>query len=340
QLARVAFNPSSLPDEFGPDPKGSLPARARPGSEAAALPRAATQTPLPLEVTGRTESSPGIETPAVAPAGPAPKRPSVNPFARKRSIWPALVGLGLLIGAVVAFFSFAPSRTAGAPPASSVAAPEPTPPKQAGAGAVSRLPSSPAQSLNACVRSYFADETFAPAAQLEFVCEPGDHRNTTNKLYELSEAKADLEAARLAAQAANARPDEPDGGFQVDTVMGDAGGGRIRRPLGWYELLSTAVVRKGCCPNAAPVTLPETTGWCEQLQDVVRDLADDSARSGDLAPRVKRFDKAVDCLFANRVRRPYNEYKTVPLTPENRAAFQKFLSHAAVSDAQRRTLLP
>src|SRR5688572_14231724 len=29
QLGRVAFNPSSLPDQFGPDPKGSLPVRAR-----------------------------------------------------------------------------------------------------------------------------------------------------------------------------------------------------------------------------------------------------------------------------------------------------------------------
>ena len=186
--------------------------------------------------------------------------------------------------------------------------------------------------------SYFADETFAPAAQLAFVCEAGDLRDTTNKLYELSEAQADLEAARLEAQAKSLGPQKPAGDFQVDTVMSDAGS-RTRRPLGWYELLATAVIREGCCPNAAPVTLPETTGWCEQLQDVVRDLADDSARSGDLAPRVKRFDKAVDCLFANRVRRPY-EYKTAPLTEENRSAFQQFLSHAAVSDAQRRTLLP
>lgn len=340
QLGRVAFNPSSLPDQFGPDQKGSLPVRARVASDATL--RQATQTPVPAEVVGETESSPGIETPALAPAVPAPKRPSVNPFAKKRSIWPVLLGLGLVIGAVAAFFSFGPARNGGATPASSAAVAEPAAPKPSASTALaSRAPSSPAQSLNACVQSYFADETFAPAVQLGFVCEPGDHRDTTNKLFELSEAKADLEARRLEALADAAPPQQkPDGGFQVDTVVSDAGGGRVRRPLGWYELLSTAIVRKGCCPNAVPVTLPETTGWCEQLQDVVRDLADDSARAGDLAPRVKRFDKAVDCLFANRVRRPYNEYKTAPLTPENRSAFQQFLSHAAVSDAQRRTLLP
>lgn len=339
QLGRVAFNASTLPDQFGPDPKASLPVRARLAHEAPPAP-SATQTPLPVDAGGSSESSPGIETPAAAPAVPVPKRPSVNPFAKKRSIWPVLLGLGLVIGLVVAFFSFGPSRMSGSTPAPSAMVPEALPKPPASSTVASRAPSSPAQSLNACVRSYFAEETFAAGAQLEFVCQAGDHRDTTNKLYELSEAKADLEAERLAAQAAKATPEKPDGGFQVDTVMGDAGGGRIRRPLGWYELLSTAIIRKGCCPNAAPVTLPETTGWCEQLQDVVRDLADDSARSGDLAPRVKRFDKAVDCLFANRVRRPYNEYKTAPLTPEARTAFQKFLAHAAVSDAQRRTLLP
>lgn len=336
QLGRVAFNPSSLPDQFGPDLKSTPALRAR-VSDPTPLP-GATQTPLPVGVAGSTESSPGIETPAMPAAVPAPKRPSVNPFAKKRSIWPVLLGLGLVLGAVAAFFSFGPMRKTNSGPAPSALVPEVAAPKQASSAAVSRPPSSPAQSLNACVRSYFAEGTFAPGAQFDFVCAAGDHRDTTNKLYELSEAKADLEAERLAAQAASAQPEKPDGGFQVDTVMGDAGGGRIRRPLGWYELLSTAIVREGCCPNAAPVKLPETTGWCEQLQDVVRDLADDSARAGDLAPRVKRFDKAVDCLFANRVRRPYNEYKTAPLTPEARSAFQQFLAHAAVSDAQRRTL--
>ena len=336
QLGRVAFNPSSLPDEFGPDAKPSLRLQPRAPSELGRV--VPTETPLPLDQAGSTESSPGIETPATAVATQAPKRPSVNPFAKKRSTWPVLMGLGLVIGAAVAFFSFGQSKNGVLPAASSVASDSPAPKASARTEAVPRAPASPIQSLNACVRSYFADETFAPAAQLAFVCEGGDHRDTTNKLYELSEAKADLEAERLEAHAKSLAPQKPAGDFQVDTVMSDAGS-RIRRPLGWYELLGTAVIREGCCPSAAPVTLPETTGWCEQLQDVVRDLADDSARSGDLAPRVKRFDKAVDCLFANRVRRPY-EYKTAPLTDENRGAFQKFLSHAAVSDAQRRTLLP
>jgi hypothetical protein len=186
------------------------------------------------------------------------------------------------------------------------------------------------------VASYFEAETFLPGAQFGFVCGAGDHRDMTTKLYELAEARKDVERKAETGPGAPSASVAP-AGFKVDTVMGDAGPQDIRRSLGWYELLSAAVIRKGCCPTATPVTLPETVGWCEQLQDVVRDLADDSARSGDLSPRVKRFDKAVDCLFANRVRRPY-EYKKFPLADENRQAFQKFLAHAAVSDAKRRLL--
>lgn len=334
QLGRVAFDAAHLPDEFHADLPSAVPGQ----SNAKPMPPVAPADAIPApDVPAAAESSPGIETSA-APAVPAPiKRHSVNPFAKKKSAWPVLLGLCLVLGAVAAFFSMNRSGNADAAP-SAVAALSSRAPEPAAASSTPPASHSPTQSLNACVRSYFADDTFAVAAQLEFVCESGDHRNVTTKLFELSEAKADLERQQTDADAGAPKAEQPDGGFQVDTVKAEAGPERVRRPLGWYELLSTAIIRKGCCPNAAPVTLPETTGWCEQLQDVVRDLADDSARSGDLAPRVKRFDKAVDCLFANRVRRPYTEYKTAPLTEENRAAFQQFLSHAAVSDAQRRTL--
>jgi hypothetical protein len=79
--------------------------------------------------------------------------------------------------------------------------------------------------------------------------------------------------------------------------------------------------------------LPETSGWCEQLQTVVRRIADDSGKAGDLAPDARSFDKAVSCLFANKVARVYG-YEKAP-SDANRQAFQQFLSRAAISEARR-----
>ena len=103
--------------------------------------------------------------------------------------------------------------------------------------------------------------------------------------------------------------------------------------LDWYELPATAIIRRHCCAAAAPLTLPESAGWCEQLQSAVRRVADDSSKAVDLAPAARDFDKAVNCLFANKIARPYAYEK--PPTDLNRAAFQQFLGRAAVSDARR-----
>jgi hypothetical protein len=103
--------------------------------------------------------------------------------------------------------------------------------------------------------------------------------------------------------------------------------------LDWYELPATAIIRKSCCDGATPVILPETPGWCEQLQTVVRRIADDSSKAGDLAPGARAFDKAVACLFANKVGKWY-AYEKAP-TDANRQAFQQFLSRAAISEARR-----
>ena len=121
-------------------------------------------------------------------------------------------------------------------------------------------------------------------------------------------------------------------GAEVGKADAGAGGAHVSG-LDWYELPAAAIIRRSCCPNAAPVALPETPGWCEQLQAVVRRIADDSAKSGDLAPDARSFDKAVTCLFANKVARSY-AYEKAP-TEANRAAFQQFLSRAAISEARR-----
>ena len=110
-------------------------------------------------------------------------------------------------------------------------------------------------------------------------------------------------------------------------------GGTTNQRFGWYELPMAAIIRKTCCSDATPVVLPETPGRCEQLQAVVRRLADDSATSVDLAPGARNFDKAVGCLYAQRIRHGYAYEK--PPTPANRARFQQFLGQAAIIGARR-----
>jgi hypothetical protein len=122
-----------------------------------------------------------------------------------------------------------------------------------------------------------------------------------------------------------------DAGAPVDVLKADAGA--KGSGLDWYELPATAIIRRHCCAAAAPLTLPESAGWCEQLQSAVRRVADDSGKAVDLAPAARDFDKAVNCLFANKIARPYVYDK--PPTDLNRAAFQQFLGRAAVSDARR-----
>lgn len=342
-LSQVVFDYSSLPDNPTPEP----PPEPKRDVTGAGLPA------LPVEVESTSVAQPNV-APAAEPNATAPtpvegvparpalaaKPPSVNPFARKRSAWPMIAGLALVLLGAAAYFvvssGYLPIGTPAAAPAAAAKSSVPAPAESASAAAASQRKLTPEESTNACIASYFEAGTFVPGVQLGFVCEAGDHREMTEKLYELSEAKADMK--RKADQAGHA-PDAGKAaeGFKVDTVTGDAGVEDVRRPLGWYELLSSAVIRKGCCPTAAPVKLPETKGWCEQLQDVVRDLAEDSARSGDLAARAKRFDKAVDCLFANHVKRPYT-YKGEPIAEVHQSAFQDFLAHAAISDAKRRSL--
>jgi phage protein U len=103
--------------------------------------------------------------------------------------------------------------------------------------------------------------------------------------------------------------------------------------MGWYEIVATAIIRQNCCREAVPIKLPETTGWCQQLQNVVRQIASDSAKVGDISPGVRSFDDAVTCLLAQGKHVGYS-YKVAP-TNQQKSAFQQFLKHAAEADAQR-----
>jgi len=326
----IVIDGASLPDDEGSElePKWTAPVPAAPlPALTPALPpiapssAAATSTPVaapplaPVALareplgSGRQPvvSASSLAGVAGAAAVPVKRKVSINPFERKRSVWP-LVVLAAVVGGGGVYLAVAPDA-APAPaqkeaPAPAAVLPKPSQPERPKLSASARRDS--------CVASYFDAGAFEPSQDFGFVCADGDFRDAALQLQRLARAPRDARGAPEAARVdAGARPSGLD----------------------WYELPATAIIRKSCCDGATPVILPQTPGWCEQLQTVVRRIADDSGKSGDLAPGARTFDKAVACLFATKVGKMY-VYEKAP-TDANRQAFQQFLSRAAISEARR-----
>ncbi|HWZ88116.1 MAG TPA: hypothetical protein VNW92_04680 [Polyangiaceae bacterium] len=268
------------------------------GSPAGSVPQIAIEPSVSATATGNV---------------PLQKRISVNPFERKRSVWP-LVLIAAVAGGGGVYLAVAPDAD---PPKPKVEEP-PAPVVTERAPQPERKKLSPDEERDSCVASYFDPGAFDSTQNFSFVCADGDFVEIASHLHQL---------ARVVPSAgADAAPPSA-----ADVARGDTGSHGLG--LDWYELPATAIIRKSCCANSTPVTLPETPGWCEQLQSVVRRIADDSGKAGDLAPDARSFDKAVACLFANKVVRTY-PYDKAP-SEANRAAFQQFLSRAAISEARR-----
>jgi serine/threonine protein kinase len=314
----IVIDGSALPDDEGtelnPRPPSSATAAPPPsqtGGPPSSAPKLATASLVATPPRESQTSAPSLQA-SVLPGGNAPltKRISINPFERKRSVWP-LVVIAALAGGGGVYLAVAPD----APPPK-VAIDSPAPTRAVPKTAVPERPKlSPGEARDACVASYFDDGTI-DKQNFAFVCDDGDFRIVANRLQQLTHAA-------VAASDAGA----------PDTAHADSGGGARGLGLDWYELPATAIIRKSCCEASTPITLPETPGWCEQLQTVVRRIADDSGKAGDLAPDARAFDKAVACLFANKAARVYG-YEKAP-SQANRAAFQQFLSRAAISEARR-----
>jgi hypothetical protein len=250
------------------------------------------------------------------------KRPSINPFERKSSVWPWVIVAAVAGGGGV-YLAVAPSTPEPTKPAESTEAPVKPKPKPA-----ATAKRDPAVVRDACVTAHFPADSFEGAPSFAFVCEESDFVAVTSRLTGMVSVKSASDAGVDASLS--------DASLPMEVVK--AGSGKAAAPvlglgLDWYELPATAIIKKTCCPGSAPVSLPKTTGWCEQLETVVRRVADDSQRAVDLAPGARAFDKAVTCLFANRIQHPYT-YTKLP-SAANRAAFQQFLSRAAVIGAQR-----
>lgn len=310
----VVIDDDLLPDDEGSELRAVVPPLGAPAEPPAA------QRPAPA-ATAPTAPAPtaGVGGAARSSAGPpgTAKRPSrrvsINPFEKKKRVWPMLA-IAALVGGGGVYLAVAPDPAAK-PSAelTPAAAPAPTPTT---IKSVVKKKQSVAEERDACVISYFPEGAFKGKPNFEFVCSDKDFREIATELNQMV-AAPDAAAG--------------GGGTPADVLKADAG--TKGSGLDWYELPATAIIRRHCCVAAAPLTLPESAGWCEQLQSSVRRVADDSSKSVDLAPAARDFDKAVNCLFANKIARPYAYDK--PPNEANRAAFQQFLGRAAVSDAQR-----
>ncbi len=191
-----------------------------------------------------------------------------------------------------------------------------------------------AQRRASCVESYFPKGVFDAGADFEFLCEGGDFRATTTRLFGMAHVgqAGQSDAGASAPPKADARADGmSDGGVLI--VKSSINPAQRELDLGWYELVAATMTRAGCCEKAPSIDVPETKGWCVQLEKALRQVADDSRKPGDLSPTIRGFDEAVECLFANQIPRPY-VYELRP-TVQQRAMLQRFLTRAAENEAKR-----
>jgi serine/threonine protein kinase len=311
--------PTPLPAPKGPPP---LPVAAKPAATAVAKP---VPPPLPPSSMVRDRSSPNPAPPVAAeiPARKGPpihfvpvqKRMSWNPFQRKRSVWPWIAAAAALSSGV-AYLALAP---APAPKAAEAAAPVEAPrPKRAPKPVQKKDPEA---ALSECVLGHFPGDSLPANTDFAFVCTDGDFVSATRRLHSLATPPG-ADAGAGAIPAALTTP---------SAALAEA-----KKPglgLDWYELPATAIIRRTCCPSAPAVTMPAARARCEPLEPMVQRMADDSAKSVDLSPLARGFDKAAGCLVAARLPHGY-PYERAPKAA-SRAAFQEFLSRAAILGARR-----
>jgi len=314
----VVIDDDLLPDDEGKELRTVAPPLGALSEGAAPARPAAVQAAPPAVVPPVAVVAAPAGAPSPAAAKPVSKRVSINPFEKKKQIWPLLV-IAALGGGAGVYLAVAPDAAPPKPVAEAAPEPAKAAPPASARPAKKRL--SAAEERDACVISYFPEGSFSGGPNFEFVCGDKDFREIATELNDLVSPTAGGAGG----------PSVADAGTTPEVLKGD--GGVKGSGLDWYELPATAIIRRHCCAAAAPLTLPESSGWCEQLQSAVRRVADDSSKAVDLAPAARDFDKAVNCLFANKIARPYKYDK--PPSDANRAAFQQFLGRAAVSDARR-----
>ena len=305
-LEPLVFDEAKLPDVAVIGPPGDS-TEATAADDASAL-AAASNT---LAQAGVDATAPVIPAAPPLPVLSAPRSASTA----RRRLGLLLGGGGLLLIAIVTVgvtVTRTPKPDTVQTPVASASAP-------AEASGKHGEQLTPSQQRAACIASYFEIDVLEREQNLDFVCSGDDYREISARVFSLARPERDDSASDAGMPA-------EDKGIVVhsDTDPYD---------LGWYEMAGTAIIRTTCCANAKPIELPPTAGWCQQLQGQVRNIADASRKPVDLSPYGHKFDDAVRCLYSTGTKRPYDYEK--PPTEQQQKNFQRFLKHAAESDAKR-----
>ncbi len=305
---------------------------ARASVYAKSLTASAEQRPMAAVSEGFTTHRPSTIT-----GEPARRRLSSDAFSlrlRRRPRWGVLAVLVALVGGVVGAAVVSLVGNAGSPARSLVKAVQQRVSSLPVASARVRERVNPRKEQDSCIRSYYPTDAFATDPDLGFVCKNEDLVEVTQQLNTLavliSADTLDGNMPDSGSVVANQRPARPE---SSGALVVTAGTTTRTWQLGWYELLATAIVQRNCCHEPPVVKLPVTTGWCQQLQTVVTNIANLSTKSGDISSAVHAYDEAITCLMSQGRHTVYS-YKGVP-TVLQKAAFQQFLTHAAEIDARR-----
>ncbi|HEV8547794.1 MAG TPA: hypothetical protein VGQ57_02180, partial [Polyangiaceae bacterium] len=216
--------------------------------------------------------------PSAPPPLPPSKRPSYRASARRSSRPPtpaekrkigaftlAAIGLGLVAGAALTFLR--PKRVQLISVPEKVEAPATASALQLGDVPVTgENEVGLGSKLATCMAGYLPKGTFTKAPDVEWLCGETDPRVGAEKLHSVIVAAGPK-------------------GAPSDAM-------KIFSRIGWYAMPAFAVVRSGCCPDAAPLSLPESQ--CK-MDARLRDVGDAVVAVHDVVEPLKAYTDSIHC---------------------------------------------
>jgi hypothetical protein len=286
--------------------------------------------------------------PSIAPSAPtsiAPERPTRDPInseafthrLRWRPRWGllttllALVGVG--VGAALVSLFGGSSNVARTVARVVQHRSQPSPSPSRATQQPERI--HPRRARDLCIRSFFPNEAFGSEPDLEFVCKNENLLDVAQRLNALAVASPGngADGGTQTTRGGAVPQSSATTAASIELVVTPAGPLLRTWQLGWYELIATGIIQRSCCSEPPAIRLPISTGWCQQLQSVVTNIANLSTKPADISPAVRAFDETITCLMSQGKHTVY-PYKGVP-SPVQKAAFQQFLTRAAEMDARR-----
>jgi hypothetical protein len=209
-----------------------------------------------------------VRAPPATATAARKKRAERAPSTIKRrlgTIAAAAIALGLIAGAAASFFR--PKRIELVQVPTAVAAPSNASPIELGEVPVTgeqeqRL----GNKLAACVAEYLPDNAFGKTPDVEWLCGQTDPREGGDQL-------------RVTIVTAAPKGDVTD-------AM------KVFARIGWYQMAAFAVVRAGCCPDAAPLSLPQSQ--CS-MDAALREIGEAVVASKPVDAPLKKYTDSIHC---------------------------------------------